>query len=129
MNTTAVWVLDGIIALGMIGAAIAIVNIGRILQELSGRVSAAMADLQKQASDLKAETVDLMRSTQTTEHHFDQLADRLSRLTSSTDAVVRALPDMASGRHRSTLSAMVGTIARTAAAARFLKSIFQRRKR
>jgi len=129
MNTTAIWVLDGIIAVGMIGAAIAIVSIGRTLQELSRRVSAAIADLQKQAADLKAETVDLMRSTQMTEHHFDQLVDRLSKLTSSTDAVVRVLPDMASRRNGGTLLRMVSTIVRTAAATRFLKSIFLRRKR
>ncbi|MCE5193714.1 MAG: hypothetical protein ABFD13_07720 [Candidatus Cryosericum sp.] len=129
MNTTAIWVLDGIIAMGMIGAAIAIVSIGRTLQELSRRVSAAIADLQKQAADLKAETVDLMRSTQMTEHHFDQLADRLSKLTSSTDAIVRVVPDMASRRNGGTLLSMVSTIVRTAAATRFLKSIFLRRKR
>lgn len=129
MNSTALWVLDAIVALGMIGAAIAMVAVGRTLRRLSSRVSEAMADLQKQAADLSSEAVSLMRSTQSTQRHVEQLTDRLSHLTSSTDTVVRVLPAVASDRNRGTLSGIVGTMARAVAVAKFMKSIFPRRKR
>jgi uncharacterized protein YoxC len=129
MNTTALWVLDAIVALGMIGAAIAIVSIWRALQQLAQTVSATMTDLQNQVGDVKEEAVNLMRSTEVTEHHFDQLAERLSRLTSSTDAVVRVLPAMAVRRDHSVLPRMLGDVARAMSAVRFVKSIFLRRKR
>lgn len=129
MNTTALWVLDAIIALGMLAAAVAAIRIGRALRKLSGNVSAAMTDLQKQVGDLKDEAINLMRSTEVTEHHVDQLAERLSRLTSSTDAVVRILPAVATGGGRNALTRMIGVAAQAVSAVGFVKSIFLRRKR
>ena len=64
VNMNAIWVLDIIIVLGMISAAIAVLVLGRKLGEFSKSFSATMVDVQKYTDDLKSEAVRLMQSTQ-----------------------------------------------------------------
>jgi uncharacterized protein YoxC len=128
VNMTAIWILDIIIALGMISAAIAVLALGRKLGEFSRSLSATMADVQKQADDLKSEAVRLMQSTQVSEQHFDRLASQLTKLTASADTAVRALPAAASGRDSRLLPRVMSTAVGVVSAYKFLKSIFPRRK-
>ncbi|MCX6097910.1 MAG: hypothetical protein NTZ77_05470 [Caldiserica bacterium] len=128
MNTTAIWVLDIIITLGMISAAIAALVVGRKFAEFSKGLSATMVDVQKQAEDLKSEAVRLMQSTQVTEQHFDQLARQLTKLTASADTVVKALPAAASSKNSSLLPRIMSTLVGTVSAYKIFKSIFLRRK-
>ncbi|MFA4931654.1 MAG: hypothetical protein WC625_01880 [Caldisericia bacterium] len=128
VNMTAIWVLDIVIALGMISAAIAVLALGRKLGEFSKSISATMVDVRKQADDLKSEAVRLMQSTQVSEQHFDRLARQLTKLTTSADTAVRALPAAASGRDSGLLPRMMSTVVRVVSAYKFFKFIFLRRK-
>jgi uncharacterized protein YoxC len=128
VNMTAIWVLDIVIALGMISAAIAVLALGRKLGEFSKSISATMVDVRKQADDLKSEAVRLMQSTQVSEQHFDRLARQLTKLTASADTAVRALPAAASGRDSGLLPRMMSTVVRVVSAYKFFKFIFLRRK-
>jgi Sec-independent protein translocase protein TatA len=128
VNMTAIWVLDIVIALGMISAAIAVLALGRKLGEFSKSISATMVDMRKQADDLKSEAVRLMQSTQVSEQHFDRLARQLTKLTASADTAVRALPAAASGRDSGLLPRMMSTVVRVVSAYKFFKFIFLRRK-
>jgi uncharacterized protein YoxC len=128
VNMTAIWVLDIIIALGMISAAIAVLALGRKLGEFSKSLSATVADVQKQADDLKSEAVRLMQSTQVSEQHFDRLASQLTKLTASADTAVRALPVAASRRDSRLLPRVTSTVVGVVSAYKFFKSIFPRRK-
>jgi hypothetical protein len=128
VNMTAIWVLDIVIALGMISAAIAVLTLGRRLEEFSKGLSATMVDVQKQADDLKSEAIRLMQSTQVSEQHFDRLARQLTKLTTSADIAVRALPAAASGRDSGLLPRMMSTVIRAVSAYKFFKSILLRRK-
>ncbi|MBA4365231.1 MAG: hypothetical protein C0398_04395 [Coprothermobacter sp.] len=128
VNMTAIWVLDIVIALGMISAAIAVLALGRKLGEFSKSISATMVDVRKQADDLKSEAVRLMQSTQVSEQHFDRLARQLTKLTASADTAVRALPAAASGRDGGLLPRMMSTVVRVVSAYKFFKFIFLRRK-
>jgi uncharacterized protein YoxC len=124
----AIWVLDIVIALGMIFTTIAVLALGRKLGEFSKSLSATIVDVQKQADDLKSEAVRLMQSTQVSEQHFDQLARQLTKLTASADMAVRALPAAASGRDSSLVPRMMGTAISAVSAYKIFKSIFLRRK-
>ncbi|MCX6063781.1 MAG: hypothetical protein NTV26_06345 [Caldiserica bacterium] len=128
MNTTAIWVLDIVITLGMISAAIATLVLGRKVAQFSKNLSGAMADVRKQADDLKSEALRLMQSTQVTEQHFDQLARQLTKLTASADMVVKALPAAASSRNSGLLPRIMSTLVGTVSAYKFFKTIFLRRK-
>ena len=128
MNTTAIWVLDIVITLGMISAAIATLVLGRKVAQFSKNLSGAMADVCKQADDLKSEALRLMQSTQVTEQHFDQLARQLTKLTASADMVVKALPAAASSRNSGLLPRIMSTLVGTVSAYKFFKTIFLRRK-
>lgn len=128
VNMTAIWVLDIVVALGMISAAIAVLALGRKLGEFSKSISATMVDVRKQANDLKSEAVRLMQSTQVSEQHFDRLARQLTKLTASADTAVRALPAAASGRDSGLLPRMMSTVVRVVSAYKFFKFIFLRRK-
>jgi Sec-independent protein translocase protein TatA len=128
VNLTAIWVLDIVIVLGMISAAIAVLVLGRKLGEFSKSISATVVDVRKQADDLKSEAVRLMQSTQVSEQHFDRLARQLTKLTASADTAVRALPAAASGRDSRLLPRMMSTVVGVVSAYKFLKSIFPRRK-
>ncbi len=110
VNTTAIWVLDIVIALGMVFMAVAALVIGRKLGEFSKSLSATIADVQGQADELKSEAVRLMQSTQVTEQHFDQLTRQLTKLTASADTVVKALPAVASGRDNGLLPRLMSTV-------------------
>jgi Sec-independent protein translocase protein TatA len=125
---TAIWVLDVLIALGMISAAVAVLALGRKLGEFSKSLSATVADVRKQADDLQSEAVRLMQSTQVSEQHFDRLASQLTKLTASADTAVRALPAAASGRDSRLLPRVMSTAVGVVSAYKFLKSIFPRRK-
>ena len=85
VNMNAIWVLDIVIALGMIFTTIAVLALGRKLGKFSKNLSATIVDVQKQADDLKSEAVRLMQSTQVSEQHFDRLARQLTKLTASAD--------------------------------------------
>jgi N-acetylmuramic acid 6-phosphate (MurNAc-6-P) etherase len=128
VNTTAIWVLDIVIALGMISTAVTVLVLGRKFGEFSKSLSATMVDVQRQAIDLKSEAVRLMQSTQISEQHFDQLARQLMKLTASADTTVRALPVAASGRDSGLLPRMMSTVVRAVSAYKIFKSIFLRRK-
>ena len=128
VNMNAIWVLDIVIVLGMISAAIAVLVLGRKLGEFSKSLSATMVDVRKQADDLKSEAVRLMQSTQVSEQHFDQLARQLTKLTASADMAVRVLPAGASGRDSGLMPRMVGTAISVVSAYKIFKSIFLRRK-
>ncbi|MCX6085382.1 MAG: hypothetical protein NTX94_02945 [Caldiserica bacterium] len=128
MNTTAIWVLDVIMTIGMTFAAIAALVIGRKVAQFSRSLSGAMADVRKQAEDLKSEAVRLMQSTEVTEQHFAQLARQLTKLTASADTVVKALPAAASSRNGGLLPRVMSTFVGTLSAYRFFKTIFLRRK-
>jgi N-acetylmuramic acid 6-phosphate (MurNAc-6-P) etherase len=128
VNITAIWVLDIVIALGMISTAITVLVLGRKFGEFSKSFSATMVDVQRQAIDLKSEAVRLMQSTQVSEQHFDQLARQLMKLTASADTAVRALPVAASGRDSGLLPRMMSTVVRAVSAYKIFKSIFLRRK-
>ncbi len=128
VNMNAIWVLDIVIALGMIFTTIAVLALGRKLGEFSKSLSATIVDVQKQADDLKSEAVRLMQSTQVSEQHFDQLARQLTKLTASADMAVRALPAAASGRDSSLVPRMMGTAISAVSAYKIFKSIFLRRK-
>jgi len=128
MNTTAIWVLDIVITLGMISAAIAALVLGRKVAQCSRNLSGAMADVRKHADDLKSEAVRLMQSTQVSEQHFDQLARQLTKLTTSADMAVRALPAAASGRDSGLLPRTITAVVRVVSAYKFFKFIFLRRK-
>ncbi len=128
VNTTAIWVLDIVIALGMVFMAVAGLIIGRKLAEFSKSLSATIANVQGQADELKSEAVRLMQSTQVTEQHFDQLTRQLVKLTASADTVVKALPAVASGRDNGLLPRLMSTAVGVISAYRFFKTIFLRRK-
>ena len=128
VNMNAIWVLDIVIALGMIFTTIAVLALGRKLGEFSKSFSATIVDVQKQADDLKSEAVRLMQSTQVSEQHFDQLARQLTKLTASADMAVRALPAAASHRDSGLLPRMMGTAISAVSAYKIFKSIFLRRK-
>jgi len=128
VNMNAIWVLDIVIALGMIFTTIAVLALGRKLGKFSKNLSATIVDVQKQADDLKSEAVRLMQSTQVSEQHFDQLARQLTKLTASTDMAVRALPAAASRRDSGLLPRMMGTAISAVSAYKIFKSIFLRRK-
>jgi len=128
VNTTAIWVLDIVIALSMISTAITVLVLGRKFGEFSKSLSATMVDVQRQAIDLKSEAVRLMQSTQVSEQHFDQLARQLMKLTASADTTVRALPVAAPGRDSGLLPRMMSTVVRAVSAYKIFKSIFLRRK-
>jgi len=128
MNTIAIWVLDVIIALGMISSAIAALVLGRKLAQFSRSMSDAVADARRQADELKSEALRLMQSTQVTEQHFDHLARQLTKLTASADTVVKALPAAASGRNSGLLPRVMSAFVGTVSAYRFVKTIFPRRK-
>lgn len=125
---TAIWVLDIVIVLGMIFAAIAVLVLGRKLGEFSKNLSAAMSDVQRQADELKSEAVRLMQSTQVSEQHFDRLSTQLTRLTTSADMAVRALPATTSGREGNVLPRVMSTVVYIVSAYKFFRSIFKRRK-
>jgi Sec-independent protein translocase protein TatA len=116
VNMNAIWVLDIVIVLGMISAAIVVLILGRKLGEFSKSFSATMVDMQEQADDLKSEAVRLMQSTQVSEQHFDQLTRQLTKLTAS------------AGRDGGLLPRMLGTAISVVSAYRIFKSIFLRRK-
>jgi uncharacterized protein YoxC len=128
VNMNAIWVLDIVIALGMIFTTIAVLALGRKLGKFSKNLSATIVDVQKQADDLKSEAVRLMQSTQVSEQHFDQLARQLTKLTASADMAVRALPAAASHRDSGLLPRMMGTAISAVSAYKIFKSIFLRRK-
>ena len=128
VNTTAIWVLDAIIVLGMVFMAVAALAIGRKLGEFSKGLSATIAGVQGQADELKSEAVRLMQSTEVSEQHFDQLSRQLMKLTASADTVVRALPAVASGRDSGVLPRIMSTAVGAISAYRFFKTIFLRRK-
>jgi len=128
VNMAAIWVLDIVIALGMISTAIAVLTLGHKLGEFSKSLSGTMVDVQKQADDLKSEAVRLMQSTQVSEQHFDQLTRQLTKLTASADMAVRALPAAASGRDSGLLPRMISTAVRVVSAYKIFKSIFLRRR-
>jgi hypothetical protein len=128
VNTTAIWVLDIVIALSIISTAITVLVLGRKFGEFSKSLSATMVDVQRQAIDLKSEAVRLMQSTQVSEQHFDQLARQLMKLTASADTTVRALPVAAPGRDSGLLPRMMSTVVRAVSAYKIFKSIFLRRK-
>ena len=128
VNMNAIWVLDIVIALGMIFTTIAVLALGRKLGKFSKNLSATIVDVQKQADDLKSEAVRLMQSTQVSEQHFDQLARQLTKLTASADMAVRALPAAASHRDSGLLPRMMGTAISVVSAYKIFKSIFLRRK-
>jgi Sec-independent protein translocase protein TatA len=128
VDMTAIWVLDVVIALGMISAAVAVLTLGRKLGDFSKSLSATVADVRKQADDLQSEAVRLMQSTQVSEQHFDRLASQLTKLTASADTAVRALPAAASGRDSRLLPRVMSTVVGVVSAYKFLKSIFPRRK-
>jgi Sec-independent protein translocase protein TatA len=127
VNMNAIWVLDVVIVLGMISAAIAVFILGRKLGEFSKSLSATMGDVRKQADDLNSEAVRLMQSTHVSEQHLDQLTRQLTKLTASADMAVRVLPAGASGRD-GLLPRMLGTAISVVSAYRIFKSIFLRRK-
>jgi len=128
VNMNAIWVLDIVIALGMIFTTIAVLALGRKLGKFSKNLSATIVDVQKQADDLKSEAVRLMQSTQVSEQHFDQLARQLTKLTASADMAVRALPAAASHRDSGLLPRIMGTAISAVSAYKIFKSIFLRRK-
>ncbi|MFZ2413105.1 MAG: hypothetical protein WAW16_02645 [Candidatus Cryosericum sp.] len=128
MNTNAIWVLDIVIALGMVFMAVAALVIGRKLGEFSKSLSATIAGVQGQADELKSEAIRLMQSTQVTEQHFDQLTRQLMKLTASADTVVKALPAVASGRGNGLVPRLMSTAVGIMSAYRFFKTIFLRRK-
>lgn len=128
VNTTAIWVLDVIVGLGMVFAVITVLALGRKLGELLASLSATMVDVQKQADDLKSEAVRLMQSTQVSERHFDQLTRQLTKLTTSADMAVRAVPSASSGRDSGLLPRMMSMVLRAVSGYEFFKSIFLRRK-
>jgi uncharacterized protein YoxC len=128
VNTTAIWVLDIVIALGMVFMAVAALVIGRKLGEFSKSLSTTIVGVQGQADELKSEAIRLMQSTQVTEQHFDQLTRQLVKLTASADRVVKALPAVASGRDNGLLPRFMSTAVGVISAYRFFKTIFLRRK-
>lgn len=128
VNTNAIWVLDIVIALGMVFMAVAALVIGRKLGEFSKSLSATIAGVQGQADELKSEAIRLMQSTQVTEQHFDQLTRQLMKLTASADTVVKALPAVASGRGNGLVPRLMSTAVGIMSAYRFFKTIFLRRK-
>ncbi|HWQ21761.1 MAG TPA: hypothetical protein VN478_03440 [Clostridia bacterium] len=128
MNAAAIWVLDIIIALGLIFMAVAALVVGRKLQEFSKSLSATMASVGHQADELQSEAIRLMQSTQVSEQHFDQLSRQLVKLTASADTVVKALPAVASGRDSGLLPRVMSTVVGVVSAYRFFRNIFPRRK-
>jgi hypothetical protein len=128
VNTSAIWVLDIIITVGMILSAIAAAVLARRIAVLSKTVSATIDNVGRQAGNLEAEAVKLMQSTQTSEHHFDQLTKQLTKLAASTDTVVKVLPSTVWNRHGSTLPEMLSTATRAISAYKLVRSILSRRR-
>ncbi len=128
MNTSAIWVLDIVIAVGMAIAAVAAVILARKITMLSKGLAATFGDIQRQTEDLETEVVRLMQSTQTSERHFDQLAKQLTKLAASADTVVKVLPSTVSNRNDNILSRMFGTAMSAVTAYKVFRSIFSRRR-
>jgi len=128
VNTSAIWALDIIIALGMVLAGIGMVVLARRMAAFAKSLSATIQDIGKQTMDLESEVTRLMQSTQASEHHFDQLTRQLTKLAASTDTVVKALPSIASSRHGSALPEVLSTAARAVSVYKVVRSIISRRR-
>lgn len=128
MNTSAIWVLDIIVAVGMILAATGAVVLARKMAAFSRSLSATVAGIGKQTMDLKSEVSRLMQSTQTSERHFDQLTTQLTKLAASTDTVVKVLPSAVSNRYGNAIPGMLSTVVRAMSAYKVVRSIISRRR-
>ncbi|MHB8071452.1 MAG: hypothetical protein ACYDHF_05825 [Candidatus Cryosericum sp.] len=128
MNTSAIWVLDIIIAVGMVLSATAAAILVRRIAVFSKTVLASLDNVGRQTGDLEAEAVKLMQSTQTSERHFDQLTKQLTKLAASTDTVVKVLPSTVWNRHGSALPGMLSTATRAVSAYKLVRSILSRRR-
>jgi len=128
VNTSAIWVLDIIIAVGMILAAVGMVVLARKMAAFSRILSATVADIGKQTIDLESEVTRLMQSTQTSERHFDRLTMQLAKLAASADTIVKVLPSTVSNRYGSALPGVLSTAVRAISAYKFVRSIISRRR-
>lgn len=120
--------LDIIIAVGMILAVVVSIIVSRRIMTFSKSLVATLGDIQRQAGELETEVVRLMQTTETSEHHFDQLTKQLTKLVVSADTVVKVLPSTLSNRNVSALPRMFGVAMSAVSAYKLFRSIFSRRR-
>jgi cell division protein ZapA (FtsZ GTPase activity inhibitor) len=128
MSSTAIWVLDIIFAACLVVALVALVVLSRKLSALAQVLSRQIGDIGRQAGELKSEALLLMRATQVSEGHLDELTQQLTRLSSTATMAVRTLSTSASSRKEDYLSRVVHAVVRIIPVIGMVRSVFSRRK-
>jgi uncharacterized protein YoxC len=128
VNTSAIWMLDIIIAVSMTLMTIAAIVLARWIVTFSKSLAATFGDIQRQTGDVESEVIRLMQSTQTSEHHFDELTKRLTKLAASADTVVKVLPSAVLNRNGSVLPRVFGVATSAVTAYKLFRPIFSRRR-